>query len=65
MKISKDITEQGIVFPKINPPHEVKYEFDDKLSLLFDKTISMLTSMDEHLNPFDGLGFTGIERLNI
>lgn len=53
----KDIEEQGIVFPKIHPPHEVKYEFDDKLSSLFDTTISMLTSMDENLNPYDGLGF--------
>src|SRR5690606_18431202 len=53
----KDITAQAIVFPKINPPLVDNDVFDDTLSLLFDKTISMLTSMDEHLNPFDGLGF--------
>lgn len=54
---SKDIKEQGIVFPKINPPNEVRYEFDDQLSLLFDVTISMITSMDENRNPTDGFGF--------
>jgi superfamily II DNA or RNA helicase len=54
---SKDIKEQGIVFPKINPPNEVRYEFDDQLSVLFDVTISMITSMDENRNPTDGFGF--------
>ncbi|EGV43505.1 restriction endonuclease subunit R [Bizionia argentinensis JUB59] len=53
----KDITEQGIIFPKINPPNEVRYEFDDELSQLFDTTITMLTSMDENRNPVDGIGF--------
>lgn len=53
----KDITEQGIIFPKINPPNEVKYEFDDALSILFDTTITLLTSMDEKRNPVDGIGF--------
>ncbi|GLB47698.1 helicase-related protein [Neptunitalea lumnitzerae] len=53
----KDINEQGIVFPKINPPNEVKYEFDDALSILFDRTITMLTSMDENRNLIDGIGF--------
>lgn len=53
----KDITEQGIIFPKINPPNEVRYEFDNNLSQLFDTTITMLTSMDENRNPADGLGF--------
>jgi len=54
---SKDIKEQGIVFPKINPPNEVRYEFDDHLSQLFDTTISMVTSMDENRNQTEGLGF--------
>ena len=53
----KDITEQGIIFPKINPPNEVRYEFNDALSILFDSTITMLTSMDENRNPIDGIGF--------
>nr|WP_315171034.1 helicase-related protein [uncultured Flavobacterium sp.] len=53
----KDINAQGIIFPKINPPNEVKYEFDDALSILFDKTITMLTSMDEDRNPVAGIGF--------
>jgi len=54
---SKDIAAQGIVFPKINPPNEVRYEFDDQLSQLFDFTISMITSMDENRSPTDGFGF--------
>ena len=54
---SKDIAAQGIVFPKINPPNEVRYEFDDQLSQLFDVTISMITSMDENRNSTDGFGF--------
>ncbi|WP_247653656.1 helicase-related protein [Flavobacterium sp. CS20] len=53
----KDIKEQGIIFPKINPPNEVKYKFDDALSVLFDTTITMLTSMDENRNTVDGIGF--------
>jgi len=54
---SKDIKAQGIIFPKINPPIAVRYEFDNQLSQLFDETISMLTSMDENRNSTDGLGF--------
>lgn len=53
----KDIELQGIKFPKINPPNEVKYEFDDNLSLLFDETITLLTSLDEDKNKVDGIGF--------
>ncbi|MCD8405224.1 phospholipase D-like domain-containing protein [Tenacibaculum dicentrarchi] len=54
---SKDIKAQGIVFPKINPPNEVRYEFDNQLSKLFDVTISMITSMDENRNSTNGFGF--------
>ncbi|MDG4717313.1 helicase-related protein [Winogradskyella marincola] len=53
----RDIKEQGIVFPKINPPNEVRYEFDSVLSELFDRTITLITSKDENLNEIDGLGF--------
>lgn len=53
----KDLDAQGIIFPKINPPNKVEYEFNDKLSVLFDYTISMLASMDEFRNPIDGLGY--------
>ncbi|MCG8837611.1 restriction endonuclease subunit R [Tenacibaculum dicentrarchi] len=54
---SKDIKAQGIIFPKINPPNEVRYEFDNQLSKLFDVTISMITSMDENRNSTNGFGF--------
>jgi superfamily II DNA/RNA helicase len=53
----KDINEQGIEFPLINPPNEVNYEFDDKLSLLFDRTITLLTGLDENGNEVGGLGY--------
>lgn len=53
----KDIQEQGIVFPMINPPNEVKYELDNKLSLLFDRTITFLTGLDETGRDANGLGF--------
>jgi superfamily II DNA or RNA helicase len=53
----KDIREQGIEFPHINPPNQVNYEFDDKLSLLFDRTITLLTGFDESGKEVGGLGF--------
>jgi superfamily II DNA or RNA helicase len=53
----KDIKEQGIEFPIINPPNEVNYEFDDKLSLLFDRTITLLTGLDENGKEVGGLGY--------
>lgn len=53
----KDIKEQGIAFPKINPPNAVNYEFDDKLSILFDRTISLLTSLDENGKEVNGIQY--------
>lgn len=53
----KDIDSQGIIFPKINPPNKVDYEFDNNLSILFDKTITYLTSFDDKGNEIIGLGF--------
>jgi len=53
----KDIKEQGIEFPHINPPNQVNYEFDDKLSLLFDRTITLLTGCDENGKEVGGLGY--------
>jgi superfamily II DNA or RNA helicase len=53
----KDIKEQGIEFPNINPPNQVNYEFDDKLSLLFDRTITLLTGFDENGKEVGGLGY--------
>lgn len=53
----KDIKEQGIEFPEINPPNEVNYEFDDNLSQLFDKTITHLTGLDENGKEVGGLGY--------
>jgi superfamily II DNA or RNA helicase len=53
----KDIQEQGIEFPNINPPNAVNYEFDDKLSVLFDRTITLLTGFDENQKEVGGLGY--------
>ena len=53
----KDIKEQGIEFPNINPPNEINYEFDDHLSLLFDRTITILTGFDENGQNVGGLGY--------
>lgn len=53
----KDINEQGIEFPEINPPNEVNYEFDDNLSILFDRTITLLTGLDENGKEVGGLGY--------
>ena len=53
----KDIKEQGIEFPNINPPNEVNYEFNDRLSVLFDRTITLLTGLDENRKEVGGLGY--------
>jgi superfamily II DNA or RNA helicase len=42
----QDIKEQGINFPKVMPPEKVEYLMDEKLNLLFLKTVSYLTEPD-------------------
>lgn len=39
----QDLEEQGIVFPKVNPPKKVEYFMDAALSALFLKTVDYLT----------------------
>lgn len=41
-----DIAEQGVVFPKVDPPKKVEYILDEKLNELFIKTVSYLTDID-------------------
>ncbi|MCC5921053.1 MAG: phospholipase D-like domain-containing protein [Cyclobacteriaceae bacterium] len=53
----KDIKQQGIEFPEINPPNEVNYQFDESLSILFDRTITLLTGLDEAGKEVGGLGY--------
>lgn len=53
----KDIKAQGIEFPKIKPPNAVNYEFNYHLSLLFDRTITLLTGLDENGKEIGGLGY--------
>lgn len=38
-----DLAEQGITFPKVNPPKKVEYQMDAALSALFFKTVDYLT----------------------
>lgn len=39
----KDLTEQGIVFPKVNKPEKIFYELDEHLDKLYDTTILYLS----------------------
>ncbi len=46
-----DLDEQGIKFPKVDPPKKVEYLMDDKLNELFYKTVEYLTKTDENNIP--------------
>ena len=46
-----DITAQGIIFPKVDPPKKVEYLMDEKLNELFYKTVEYLTKTDENNIP--------------
>ena len=42
-----DLEEQGIKFPKVEPPKKVEYLMDEKLNELFHKTVFYLTDEDK------------------
>lgn len=42
-----DLDEQGIKFPKVEPPKKVEYIMDEKLNELFHKTVFCLTDEDK------------------
>ena len=42
-----DLAEQGIIFPKVDPPKKVEYVMDEKLNELFYKTVFYLTDTDK------------------
>ena len=42
-----DLAEQGIIFPKVDPPKKVEYVMDEKLNELFYKTVFYLTDSDK------------------
>ena len=42
-----DLAEQGIVFPKVEPPKKVEYVMDEKLNEVFYKTVFYLTDPDK------------------
>lgn len=39
----KDLTEQGIVFPKVNKPEKILYKLDEHLDQLYDTTLLYLS----------------------
>jgi len=39
----QDLDEQGIIFPKINPPEKILYELDAELEELYDRTMLMIS----------------------
>lgn len=43
----KDLQNQGINFPKVNPPQKLEYKMTNELNKLFYKTIDYLTSDDK------------------
>ena len=42
-----DLDDQGIKFPKVDPPKKVEYLMDEKLNELFHKTVFYLTDEDK------------------
>jgi ERCC4-related helicase len=46
-----DLDEQGIKFPKVEPPKKVEYLMDENLNKLFYKTVEYLTKTDENNIP--------------
>lgn len=40
---SEDLKKQGIEFPKVNPPHAVYYEFNEKLDKIFDESLEIIS----------------------
>jgi superfamily II DNA or RNA helicase len=42
-----DLQEQGIIFPKVEPPKKIEYVMDEKLNSLFHKTVFYLTDEDK------------------
>ncbi len=40
---SKDLAEQGIVFPKVTAPKKIYYQLDTELDALYDRTIEALS----------------------
>ena len=42
-----DLEQQGIIFPKVEPPCKVEYLMSEKLNQLFYKTVSYLTDEDK------------------
>lgn len=53
----EDLTNQGIIFPKVSDPIPLFYNLDKTLSQLFYDTVSLITNLDENGNRIDGLGY--------
>jgi hypothetical protein len=49
---SLDLEEQGVIFPKINPPKKILYQLDEKLDNLYDDTMFYISNEHEGLTYF-------------
>ena len=48
----KDLDDQGVIFPDVNPPHKIYYQLDPNLEQLYDKTIHYLSDSAEGLKYY-------------
>jgi len=49
---AKDLTEQGVVFPKVRKPEKIFYQLDPILDALYDRTIHYLGDRSEGLTYY-------------
>ncbi|MBC8378482.1 MAG: helicase [Planctomycetes bacterium] len=47
---AKDLDEQGIIFPDINPPEQILYKLDAELEALYDRTMGVIRADDHALS---------------
>lgn len=52
-----DLSNQNIIFPRVDDPISIFYKLDGELSSLFFDTVSLITGLDEAGNETDGLGY--------
>ena len=48
----KDIEEQGVKFPEIEPPKQILYELDDFTDKLYDRTLNVLKRQNQELGYY-------------
>ncbi len=56
----KDLEQQGVVFPRIEPPHKILYQLPPPLEDLYDRTMLLLSRPDDKgltYNRYRAIGF--------